>query len=127
MGSEEKADVEALIRKYPQTAARPEARDQWLLLSPHPPFFSSVFNSFPSGHTNAAFVLAAFLTVLYPRLAWLWILWAVGCGLGRIEGRMHYPEDVLFGGATGWIVASVVFSWRWPARLGRRTASRFSG
>ena len=127
MGSEEKADVEALIRKYPQTAARPEARDQWLLFSSHPPFFSSVFNSFPSGHANAAFVLAAFLTVLYPRLAWLWILWAVGCGLGRVEGRMHYPEDVLFGGATGWIVASLVFSWRWPARLGRRVASRFSG
>jgi len=127
MGSGEKAEVEALIRKYPQTAAKSKARDQWLLFSPHPPFFSTVYNSFPSGHANAAFVLAAFLTVLYPRLAWLWILWAVGCGLGRIEGRMHYPEDVLFGCATGWIVASVVFSWRWPARLGRRIASRFSG
>jgi hypothetical protein len=30
----------------------------------------------------------------------------------------HWPEDVLFDGALGWTIAQIVFSWRWPVRLG---------
>lgn len=123
-------DAKTWIREYalqhPQTAIRPEPHDQWLLLSPHPPFLSFKYNSFPSGHTVTGFVLAAFLIALYPRLAWLWLLWAAGCGLARVHGRMHYPEDVLFGAGWGWFIAQLVFSWRWPARLGDRAARRFS-
>ena len=59
--------------------------------------------SFPSGHTAAAFSLAASLSITYPK--WYVIapsaLWACGVGFARINQGVHYPTDVLTGAAIG--------------------------
>ena len=76
-------------------------------------------NSFPSGHTAAAFSLAASLSITYPR--WYVILpsavWACGVGFARINQGVHYPTDVLAGAAIGVGCAFVnVYVNRWLNR-----------
>ncbi len=57
---------------------------------------------FPSGHTTAAFALAAVLHPLLPS-RWRWVGWllAVAVGIGRIYVGAHFPVDVLGGAALG--------------------------
>lgn len=94
--------------------------DRWLLLSRDRPWFEDAFSSFPSGHAISVFVFAAFLSALYPRGRWLWVLLAAGCAFARIRARRHFLDEVLFSAGTGWLLAYWVFRWRWPARLARR-------
>lgn len=82
--------------------------------------FVSGFDSFPSGHSNHAWVLAAFLCLLWPRAWWVWIILAAGCSLSRVRYERHFFTDVVAGGAFGWVFAHWVMSWRWPMVLGRR-------
>lgn len=78
----------------------------------------SDFNAFPSGHATSAFLLAAYLSLLFPRGKWLWYVVAVACALARVRFRRHYPGDIIAGGALGWFTLQVVFSWKWPFQLG---------
>lgn len=76
--------------------------------------------SFPSGHTAAAFSLAASLSITYPK--WYVIapsvVWACGVGLARINQGVHYPSDVLTGAAIGVGCAFVnVYINRWLNQL----------
>lgn len=67
--------------------------------------------SFPSGHTMAAFALAAILVyLLHSRSRW-WLplfLMALLVGISRIYLVMHFLEDVLAGSFLGVAVAFVV-------------------
>jgi len=59
--------------------------------------------SFPSGHATGAFALATSLSLRYPRPA-MYIplhLWALFVAYGRVYLGVHYPSDVLVGGAIG--------------------------
>lgn len=123
MDEPERKRLERFIAAHPDTPVRIEKRDQWLIGKPNRPYFRSEFISFPSGHANTAFILAAFLAILYARGRALWFLWAFGCALARVRYRRHFIEDVLAGGALGWMIALWVFSWRWPGRLGQRLES----
>lgn len=113
-------DLAKFQEKYPRVSIKIQKIDQWFMLNGQLPMFVDIFGSFPSGHANSAFVLAAFLQVLYRRTRWLVFVYAVVCALSRIEGRRHYLEDVCVGGAMGWMIAFWVFTWTWPARLGLR-------
>jgi len=67
--------------------------------------------SFPSGHSAAAFALAGILAFFYPRLGGLlWVL-AAGCALSRFIDGVHWLSDCWFGAAIGllsaWLVLSV--------------------
>ncbi|MFP4381104.1 MAG: phosphatase PAP2 family protein [Candidatus Sumerlaeia bacterium] len=121
----EKRWMEKYLEEHPGAPIIVEVGDQWLTFTRHFPF-DNRFASFPSGHTIAAFVLAAFLCALYPRLNWLWLLWAAGCGLARVRYRQHYPEDILMGGGLGWIIAQFFFAWPWLARFGDKIARALS-
>jgi membrane-associated phospholipid phosphatase len=112
--------LELYIEAHPGTPIRADGSDQWLLFARNRPYFDDEFVSFPSGHAEAAFVFAAFLIAMYPRARVLWFVLAVACAVSRVWFRRHFPEDVLFGGALGWILATWVFSWRWPADLQRQ-------
>jgi membrane-associated phospholipid phosphatase len=114
----ERDEVKAFLAKYPHVPLKIEKVDQWLFLKTDRPRFVDMFGSFPSGHANSAFVLAAFLPVLYPRVRWIILAYAVACALSRIQGRRHFLEDVCVGGAMGWMLAHWVWTWVWPSKLG---------
>lgn len=65
----------------------------------------SKFHSFPSAHTAVAVGLAVALGAMYPRGRWLFVLFAVLVGCQRVVSGAHYPSDVLWGAAVGWLVA----------------------
>ena len=118
MGSEEKTWVENYLAEHPDAGMKPERVDQWLGLSKQRPWFKDGYSSFPSGHARSSFVLAAYLSALFPEARVVWYIAAGGCAAARVDKERHWPEDVLFGGAVGWMVAKIVFSWHWPVRLG---------
>lgn len=80
-------------------------------------------NSFPSGHTAAAFVLFA-LVFLIPRTRPLlralagtgFFLWGAAVGAARVVYGAHYPSDVLFGALVTLTVEIVL----WGAVFRRR-------
>lgn len=82
-------------------------------------------NSFPSGHTNAAFAFALAVCMSAPR-RWMKVTavcMAVVMGLSRLYVGVHFPSDVMMGAVIGslcglagaWVIRKV---WdRLPARL----------
>ncbi len=60
---------------------------------------SSVWQSFPSGHSATAIGLAIGLSRLYPQARWYFFALALFAGLQRIFSNAHYPSDILAGAA----------------------------
>ncbi|MFZ5594848.1 MAG: phosphatase PAP2 family protein [Pseudomonadota bacterium] len=75
-------------------------------------------NSFPSGHTIAAFSFAGAVSLLLhrPWLTTVLVTLATLTGLSRIVVGAHWPLDVLGGAAIGWLCAAGGVAWarRWP-------------
>ena len=71
------------------------------------PTLDYAYQSFPSGHTTAAFTLAATLAAFFPRWGWTLFLFAGMVGWSRLALHVHHPSDVLMGAvlgtACGWI------------------------
>lgn len=110
--------IEADRRGVSGTPVSSGKGDKWLFPEATArPFLRSPFTSFPSGHANGAFVIAAFLRALYPRGRLVWLLIAAEAALARVRSRHHYVEDIMFGGGLGWITARWVFSRAGPARV----------
>jgi hypothetical protein len=69
-------------------------------------------DSFPSGHTANAFAVAHVIADEYPgwkvKLAVYGL--AAATGFERIQGREHFPSDVLVGGAIGYFVGGYIFN-----------------
>jgi undecaprenyl-diphosphatase len=61
--------------------------------------------SFPSGHTLHAVLSAGFAAALLPSLAPIYLPLAVLVGYSRVALGVHYPSDVLAGGALGALFA----------------------
>ena len=59
---------------------------------------------FPSGHTSAAFSLAAVLGITFPQAGSLFYLVALLTGISRLYFRAHYLIDVLGGALIGVLV-----------------------
>jgi len=76
------------------------------------PFTGWGYTSFPSGHTSAAFALAAFFSSVYRDRIWVSIVsygLATGVAWSRIYDRRHWPSDVLIGAALGFAIGKTVF------------------
>ena len=59
---------------------------------------------FPSGHTSAAFSLAAVLGITFPQAGSLFYLVALLTGISRLYFRAHYLIDVLGGALIGVLI-----------------------
>ena len=81
-------------------------------------------NSFPSGHTMAAFALASVVAHEYrdkkvvPVIAYGL---ATLVGAARFSARKHFASDVVAAGAMGWFVGTYVFETHQEASRGRST------
>ena len=66
-------------------------------------FFNALHkaNSFPSGHTQAAFTLAILLAIYVNKYYWIIFIIAGLMGISRIFMSMHFPSDILFGDYLG--------------------------
>jgi undecaprenyl-diphosphatase len=71
--------------------------------------------SFPSGHTAAAFGAATALSRMWPAYRVLWWTLAAVMGYSRIYLGHHYPLDVAAGAGVGWLVALWVLGGRHPS------------
>lgn len=63
--------------------------------------------SFPSGHTSAAFMVAAITGFYIPVLLLPLLLWAVLVGFSRVVLGVHFPTDTLMGMVLGVSVAMI--------------------
>ncbi len=65
--------------------------------------------SFPSAHAMNMFAAAALLTLLYPKRAVWFYLFAVPVAFSRIYVGVHYPLDFLAGAIVGSAIGILVF------------------
>src|SRR5580765_6067508 len=63
--------------------------------------------SFPSGHTLHAVAFTLLAIAPFPELASLLVPFAVLVALSRVILGLHYPSDVLAGGAIGYALAAL--------------------
>ena len=74
-------------------------------------FFNALHkaNSFPSGHTQAAFTLAVLLIIYVNKYYWIIFTIAALMGISRIFMSMHFPSDILFGAYLGSLVPILLY------------------
>ena len=83
----------------------------------------SGIDSFPSGHTAAAFAAARYMDKRYGGSQdWLWYSLAGLTGVARVEARRHHWYDVVAGGTVGFIAADLSTSSRHSALVITPTA-----
>ena len=61
-------------------------------------------NSFPSGHTQAAFTLAVLIIIHINKFHIYILTLAILMGISRIFMSMHFPSDIFFGAYLGALV-----------------------
>lgn len=65
-------------------------------------------NSFPSGHSAAAFGLAVTMWLHNRKLGFFFLVAAFLVGIGRVFANVHYLLDIVVGGLLGSLVAVIV-------------------
>jgi membrane-associated phospholipid phosphatase len=73
--------------------------------------FSNKGMGLPSSHEMVAMGAAIVLARLFPRVAWMWYLIAIGCGLTRVMAGAHYLSDVTVAAVAAWIVGALITRW----------------
>jgi membrane-associated phospholipid phosphatase len=78
----------------------------------------SAYQSFPSGHMGAAWVVLTVLWICYPTFRWLYLTAGFMVGAGLVATNYHFLSDVLAGAfvgvSTGWIALAI---WKASARF----------
>ena len=66
-------------------------------------------NSFPSGHTQAAFTLAILIMIYFKKFHLYILCLATLMGISRIFMSMHFPSDIFFGAYLGAFVPVLLY------------------
>jgi len=77
------------------------------------PFSKIEYNSFPSGHSTAAFSLATVFAMEYSHTVWVPVLaytLAAGTAVSRLYDNKHWASDVVIGSALGFVTGR--FMWK---------------
>ncbi len=75
----------------------------------HAPYEQLYHGSFPSGHTQTAFSVAALMALLFRRHRVWWFSWAALVGISRVYLGSHFPVDALAGACIGAAVSAGTF------------------
>ena len=70
------------------------------------------YHPFPSGHTLAAFTLAATLALHYPRFQFSFFLVAALISISRVISMSHFPSDILISTALAILIGKGVYTLR---------------
>ena len=65
------------------------------------------WNSMPSGHATTAFTIGFALCMLYPRLRFLWLAYALLLAASRVMVDAHFLSDICAGAALGYLTVSL--------------------
>ena len=76
-------------------------------------------NSFPSGHTQAAFTLAILIVIYTNRFAIIILIMACLMALSRIFMSMHFPSDLIFGAYVGSVVPIIIFKFYYMKEINK--------
>lgn len=70
------------------------------------------FNSFPSGHTTAAFSLYTLLALLYARKkhGWIWVVIAATVAISRVYLLQHFWADIMAGSILAVCVVTFIYT-----------------
>lgn len=69
----------------------------------------NMYVSFPSGHAVTAFAMFAYMSILFPKLRFLWLIIAILVAVSRIFADDHYLSDVVAGAVVGIVSTIVVY------------------
>ncbi|MFM9943610.1 MAG: phosphatase PAP2 family protein [Bacteroidia bacterium] len=77
-----------------------------------------LYNSFPSGHSSAAFAMALALAFYFKKnwVSLCVVFMAMGVGLSRIYLQQHFLEDVIGGATIGLIAATLATGISWEPK-----------
>jgi membrane-associated phospholipid phosphatase len=71
----------------------------------------AAYASMPSGHATTAFAVAVAVALIWPRLRWPMLVYAVIIAASRVALDAHYLSDVIAGAFVGSIGALLVRDW----------------
>ncbi len=81
-------------------------------------------NSFPSGHTQAAFTVAVLFLIYFKRYHLIIIGAAILMGLSRIFMSMHFPSDLIFGAYIGSLIPIVIYKFHFKFKFDKIKKNR---
>ena len=81
------------------------------------------WNSFPSDHATVYFGFAMVAYLVRPKIGWLMFVIALVLNLARVYEGLHFPADVIGGGALGLLIVVALCHRRPLLRIGDRLVS----